>query len=509
MTSRRIWRLAGVAFTALFYSNTLAAELAIVPEQTFAGPDLFNANCAVCHGEELQGAPQGTPLIGRELTGGESMDALRASISAGSPDKGMPAWSSTLDAEAVKTLAMFIIEYRNGWSGLNMLGELEIDESPIDTQQHRLRLEPLARGLDPKPYSIAVMPDGTVIVTEKMYGLRTITPEGEVSALVKGTPRTHADVFATAEEGSVEFGAGWVLDVALHPDFESNGWVYLHYTERCATCGDVIKNDQNVPTSQNVLVRGRIKDGRWVDQETIWKPDIFDHNYYLDVVAGGRIAFDPEGYVFITVGMRSMDAIQDLASPYGKTHRFRDDGAVPSDNPYVGDPTAYDTIWTVGHRSPQGLAFNPRTRELWGTEHGPRGGDELNRLLPGRNYGWPLFSAGQNYDGSVVAHGRTASELELADTEQPTVGWTPSIAISNLLVYDGAAFPGWRGDFLIGSLKASDLYRVRFGESGVVEQETVVENIGRIRDLDVDRDGVVYLLVEHASGTQIVKVVPD
>jgi glucose/arabinose dehydrogenase len=159
----------------------------------------------------------------------------------------------------------------------------------------------------------------------------------------------------------------------------------------------------------------------------------------------------------------------------------------------------------LGHRSPQGLFFDVPTRLLYETEHGPRGGDEINVLRPGKNYGWPLFSSGQNYDGTEVAHGRTVSELELQDTEQPVVDWVPSPAISNLTVYRGDAFPNWRGQMLVGSLKASNLYRL---EAQNESQEIMVPNLARIRDIDVDRAGLVYLLLEHASGGQIVRLKP-
>ena len=185
---------------------------------------------------------------------------------------------------------------------------------------------------------------------------------------------------------------------------------------------------------------------------------------------------------------------------------MHDDGRVPSDNPFVEVDGAYPTIWTVGHRSPQGLAYDASSRQVWGTEHGPRGGDEINLLTPGGNFGWPLFSGGQNYDGTQVGYGRASSELEFADTVQPTVEFTPSIAISNLVVYQGAMFARWRGDFLVGSLKATDLFRIRLDDGQIVEQEILLKDVGRIRDIDVSASGAVYLLLEHRSGGQIVRM---
>jgi len=484
-----------------------AAEEIVVEDDFVSGDDTFQEHCAVCHGEQMQGAPQGTLLVGQSLVHGDSMQSLTASIANGFPDKGMPAWADILQAWEINTLALLIRENREGWSDQNFVKNLEFPTEPIRTQMHSYRIERVIDGLDRRPYSITVLPDGMIVVSEKMRGLRVISPEGKKSELIVGTPETHSDVF-TIGGGGVEFGMGWLLDVEAHPDYDKNGWIYLHYTERCTTCGGVVSVD-NPPKSRNVLVRGRIEDGRWIDQETIWKPAIFDFNYYLDVVAGGRIAFDPDGFVFITVGMRAMDTPQDLRSPYGKTHRVHDDGRIPTDNPFINDAKALDTIWTYGHRSPQGLAFDAVSGQLWGTEHGPRGGDEINLLLPGRNYGWPLFSRGQNYDGTEVAWGREESEIELGDIEQPVVDWTPSPAISNLVMYEGDAFPGWRGQFLVGSLKASDLYRVKIVDNKFAEQEVLVDNLARIRDIDVDKNGLIYLLLEHDSGGQIVRLIPD
>jgi glucose/arabinose dehydrogenase len=259
----------------------------------------------------------------------------------------------------------------------------------------------------------------------------------------------------------------------------------------------------------NRLIRGRIRDGQWVDEQVLWQADIAHYTPFTDVAAGGRIAFDPDGFVFFSVGMKSMDGIQDLASPHGKIHRLHDDGRVPADNPFVDVPGADKTVWTYGHRSPQGLEFDPVSRRLWGTEHGPRGGDEVNLLLPGRNYGWPLHSLGQNYDGTKVAWGKAQGvEIELEDIEQPVVDLTPSPAVSIFVIYDGESFPGWRGDFVVGSLKAADVYRMRFAEGRLVAREMLIENLARIRDLEVGPAGELYLLLEHASGGQVVRVVP-
>ena len=460
-------------------------------------------HCAVCHGESLEGTVQGVALVGRDISGGDSVDALSTAIANGKTERGMPAWRSILDEQAIKSLALMIAERRAGGFFFGLGDEPTLPSQPVQTRWHAFSVEPVAHGLDPRPFSIAVRADGSILVTESMRGLRIVSPAGEVSDLVPGTPMMDLDDPALAEEGGF-IGAGWLMDVALHPDFAKNKWIYLHHTQRCSRCAQ----ETNPLTSRNVLVRGRIRDGTWVDEETVWQAPAFDASVWGDAVAGGRIAFDDNGYVFITVGMRSMHGIQDLSTAYGKTHRLHDDGRIPSDNPFFGVPGALDTIWTYGHRSPQGLVYDPQTRNAWNTEHGPRGGDELNRLLPGRNYGWPLFSDGLNYDGTEVAWGRAQSEIELENTEPAVKSWLPSIAVSNLVVYEGAAFPEWQGDFLIGSLKASDLVRVEIEDGRVAGEELLVKDLGRIRDFDVDERGWIYILLEHQTGGRIVRLKP-
>ena len=236
---------------------------------------------------------------------------------------------------------------------------------------------------------------------------------------------------------------------------------------------------------------------------------ISDYAASSDVAAGGRIAFDPEGYVFMSIGMQSIAGIQDLSSAHGKVLRLHDDGRVPTDNPYVEDPEAISAIWTYGHRSPQGLEFNAHTRELWETEHGPRGGDEVNLLVPGHNYGWPLFSKGQNYDGTKVEWGKTLGiETELHEVDQPMVDLTPSPAVSSFIFYEGDAFPGWQNSIIVGSLKAADVYRMELVDNKLVHQETLINDLARIRDIEIGTHGELLLLLEHAGGGQIVRIVP-
>ncbi len=217
--------------------------------------------------------------------------------------------------------------------------------------------------------------------------------------------------------------------------------------------------------------------------------------------------------MFVSVGIKGLGnyvGIQDLSTPYGKIHRVHDDGRIPADNPFVGRSGALASIWTYGHRSPQGLEFEPRARQLWGTEMGPRGGDELNLLHPGRNFGWPLYSKGVDYDGTPVEYWKDLGiEFDLAAIEQPVVDMTPSPAISSLVIYRGQSFPGWQGQFLVGSLKATELYRIEIEDGLLVDSEILLKDLARIRDIEVAPDGSVLLLLEHSVDSRIVRLVPE
>ena len=264
--------------------------------------------------------------------------------------------------------------------------------------------------------------------------------------------------------------------------------------------------------SMNKVVRGRIEGDQWVDQKTIIEFDKASYQIGSDIGAGGRVAFDYEGHLFFSIGARSpntMSGVQDLALPWGKVHRVNLDGSIPEDNPYVGDDNALDSIWSRGHRSPQGLETNPLSGELWGTEHGPRGGDELNIIESGGNYGWPFHSLGINYSGSEVNFGRDELEFfRIEDIEMPIVDFTPSPAVSSFIFYQGDAFPEWKNDVLMGTLKSRELFRISIDGRRAIEQEIVLDDFARVRDIESGVDGEIFLLLEHIEGSQIARLMP-
>jgi aldose sugar dehydrogenase len=480
------------------------------PQDPFGGP--YAEVCSVCHGDKLQGAAQGPPLAGVALKHGDSMDQLVRSIADGSPQTNMPAWSKTMPDIQIRMLATYIAEKRAGFSytDFNVGEPPPIPAAPVRSELLGFRIETVATGIDRLPYSIAPLPDGRILVTEKTRGLRIVSADGKLSELVRGTPKVFDDGFV-APGLKIVYGMGYLLDVAPHPDYAKNGWIYLHYTDRCSDCNELSRKIKR-PVSMNMLVRGRIRNGEWVDQQTIWRTDIENYTAMPDMAAGGRITFDGKGHVFISIGIKGgseFAGVQDLSLPYGKIHRVNDDGSIPRDNPFVKVPGRLPSIWTYGHRSPEGLEFNRKTGKLWETEMGQRGGDEVNLLLPGRNYGWPLVSKGVTYEGTPVQYGKQLGiEPDLNRIEQPKVDLTPTPAVSSFVFYDGKAFPKWRQNMLVGTLKATELYRMVVKGDQVVHRELLLKGLGRIRDIAVGPDGLVYLLLEHAAGGRIVRLVP-
>lgn len=468
---------------------------------------LYADNCGHCHGNELQGTDRGVALVATELRGGDSVSALQESIKNSHPEFGRPAFVGALTDLQIKGLAVYIGERRLGqrFTKFQFDRDVDIPVGVLSSQEHDFVFETVIDGLDPLIFSIEPLPDGSLLVTEKERGLSIVSADGVQSELIEGTPETGGSF----DIMGVQYGTGWLLDVAIHPDYENNRWVYLHYTD---LCGD--RCDSPLPYSMNRLDRGRIVDGKWVDVETIWQAPVEFYAPTPDTGAGGRIAFDDSGHVYISVGIKSSDGTadatpQDLAMPYGKIYRIRDDGAIPLDNPFVTGDFVRKTIWTYGHRSPQGLEWNPLRGRIWNSEMGPRGGDELNELLPGKNYGWPFYSLGLEYAGThVERHKLKAQEFDTSEVEQTLVDITPSPGISSFSIYAGDAFPRWQGNVLIGSLKGSSLFRMVFDGSNLIHRETLIKDLARIRDVEIGFDGLVYLLLENEAGSTIVRLVP-
>ena len=472
---------------------------------------VYLEHCAVCHGDEMQGTAQGAALVGAPLKAGDSVKDLIASISNGVPVRGMPAWRDVLSGQHIQNLAIFIAEQRENlvYKDFMELAELNIPNDVIESEHHSFEIDVVAEAISPVVYSIEPLPDGRILVTERTLGL-SILEKGKELVRVDGLPKIYDDVVIG---GLVGAGQGQLLEVKLHPDYEENGWIYLTYGDRCSGCNQRSEESGN-DVSMIKVIRGRLNGTRWVDQQEIWSADKKHYTSSPEASAGARLAFDDQGFLFLTVGELNTpglaeDGVQDLDKPYGKIFRVRADGGMPSDNPFVENESALPGIWSVGHRSPQGLAWDSARNQLWSTEHGPRGGDEINLIRAGENYGWPLVSNGSYYDGTKVDFGPVLGiEFDPDELTYPEVDFTPSPAISSLLVYKGSSFPKWQGDLIVATLKAEKLMRVRPLASGGYATETIIDKIARIRDVEHANDGGILLLLEHISGAVVVKLRP-
>ena len=334
----------------------------------------------------------------------------------------------------------------------------------FQSEEHTFRVVTITNGLD-HPWGLAFLPDGRMLVTERPGRLRTVTA-GRLEP-VAGTPRVQAH------------GQGGLLDVALHPGFRENGWVYLSYAAGTRR------------STGTEVARGRLRGGRLEDVEVLFRalPKSSGGRHF-----GSRLRFAPDGHLFVSLGDRGeRHRAQDPGDHAGSIIRLRDDGSIPPDNPWVGVDGARPEIYTVGNRNVQGLAFHPRTGALWAHEHGPRGGDEVNAVRAGVNYGWPFISHGREYATGLPVGDGTHRE----GMAQPAYQWTPSIAPSGLAIYDGDRFPGWRGNLFAGALRFRLLARLVLDGERVVHEERLIEDrYGRIRDVRAGPDGLLYLLTD-------------
>lgn len=361
-----------------------------------------------------------------------------------------------------------------------------VADSVYRTAFHDLRIDTVVPELV-RPFSMAFTPDGDLLVTERPGRLRIVRDGGLVATPVEGLPEIVA--LGSGARSMNGFEQAGLRDVALHPDFISNRLLYLSYTKPGADSLGAI-----------AIARGRFENDRLTDVEELFVADAFGNGSDRASMWGGRLALDGEGYLFMTVGDRqwpstgdlSAHPAQNLLNHNGTTIRLHDDGRIPEDNPFVGRSDAHPEIWTWGHRNAQGMAVHPQTGDVWQNEHGPQGGDELNLIRPGLNYGWPVVGFGVNYRTGLAIHEGTLME----GMEPPVHVWVPSIGVSGLMFYGGDAFPEWRGDMLVGGLSGQRLVRLRLEDGQVVGRETVLHGIGRVRDVQQGPDGFIYLAMD-------------
>lgn len=347
----------------------------------------------------------------------------------------------------------------------------------FSSRHHRMKLTVVADGLE-NPWALAFLPDGDILVSERPGRLRIIRDGILLPNPVQGLPQIRAT------------GQGGLLDLLPHPDFATNHLLYFSYAANF---------DGGVTTH---VARGQLHDGALKDVDVLFRAEPASSGR---VHFGSRLCFDKKGYLYVSVGERGqMHRAQKLDDHAGKIIRIHDDGRVPEDNPFVGRSDARPEIFSFGHRNPQGMAVHPQTGEIWAHEHGPRGGDEINLIRSGANYGWPVVSLGIDYTGFNIGEGLQ----HMPGMDDPLHHWTPSIAPSGMAFYTGKSFPRWQGDLFVGALAHRHLARLKLAGMIVVEEERLLEDFGkRIRDVRVGPDGNLWLLTDHDPG-QLLRLEP-
>lgn len=446
--------------------------------QAQQGEVIYKSYCAGCHGANLQGNTAGA-LIKTEWTYGREKGSIIRNIRFGIPETEMIGWSTVLKDEEIRAVADYIVASQ---------------ETPIDvalpvpdeirTKDYLLKIETIvSEGLE-TPWSIEFVDVNHAFITERGGRIRRMENGMLLAEPIAGTPPTF------------EHKTGGYMDLALDPDYENNGWVYLSYSE---ARGNPV--DENTP-AMTMIVRGKIENGIWQEQQTLFK--VADSLLVRDGNRWGcRFLFDRKGYLYFSIG--DMDRALDSQNPQratGKVFRINRDGSIPPDNPYVDTPGALAAIFSMGNRNVQGISMHPETGEIWATEHGPMGGDELNILTRGANYGWPLTTYGVDYDGTIVSE-----KTDMPGMEQPVIHWTPSIGVCPAEFNPGSLFVRWKGNLFVGALAYEELRRLVIDENNQVsEQEMILKGYGRVRDIKTAPDGSMYVVLN--SPDKIIRISP-
>ncbi len=459
---------------------------------------LFTENCAPCHGTGIEGGRVHT-LFDDKLTHATDDESIASIVANGIPNTEMVAFKTALNDQQIWQLVAYV---RTQTASLKEKPQLVVDPQGqvIKSEKQTFKIDVVARNLE-TPWGAAFLPDGRILVTERPGRLRIIEKGVLLPEPIKGTPKVW------------EKQDGGLLDVAAHPQYAKNGWIYLAYSETLpgdtppppAPAGAAPAAPAEPPAagrqgggrgqggppdppSMTVVVRGKIsKNHEWTDEQVIFRAD---PKYYSSTNAhyGSRFTFDRQNHLFFTIGEKNnMVHAQDLTDPLGKIHRVNDDGTVPKDNPFVNREGAVPTIWSYGHRHPQGLAWDSVSGKLWESEHGPQGGDEINIIEPGHNYGWGVVTMG-------IQPGIT--KRSEAGMDQPVVYYTPTIAPSGMSFYPGTKYPGWKNNLFVGGLGGQQLRRLEVEGDKVTHQEVVFNQFGRIRDVVVGPDGYLYVLMQ-------------
>jgi glucose/arabinose dehydrogenase len=366
-------------------------------------------------------------------------------------------------------------------SSLTKAGDIQNwDDSVEKTKKETFRVETFIEGFD-IPWGMVFLPNQNLIVSDRNGSLWLVDYKEKSKNQISGVPNVRYK------------GQGGLLDVEIHPDFINNNYIYIGFT-------DYLNSKKNRTFTS--IIRARLKNISLTDQKIIYKADdtFYDNS---TIHYGTRIVFDDKGFLYFSIGDRGKrNQAQLLEYPNGKIHRLNADGSIPSDNPFFENNNAIKSIWTYGNRNPQGLAMHPASSILFETEHGPRGGDELNILSSGKNYGWPEITYGKNYSGTTIT-----KYTHKEGMEQPVIHWTPSIAVCGIDFYDGELFNNWKNNLLVSSLKFERLFRLEIDDDDkVIDQEIIYEAGSRIRDVQTGPEGFIYIALEDPG--RIVRFIP-
>lgn len=453
--------LAGMLITALVITGFTS-----VPDQLPRSPRAnYLQYCASCHGENHE------RFAARAWVYGNSLNEVVATLKHGRPAIGMPEFGQAMSDDELKELADYTIR-----QVAQVPDVLPVNFNTADTVRSMdltFILEEVAGGMK-IPWGMDFLPDGTMLVTDKGGKLYQVKSGQQTE--IEGVPAV------------VVRGQGGLLEVRVHPRFRKNKWIYLSFAD--GPSADKINT---------TIVRAELNKSKLTNIKTIFHatPDSNSGVHF-----GCRMFFDTDGYLFFGIGERgTMQNAQDLTNHSGKIHRIYDDGRIPADNPFVATQGAMPSIWSYGHRNPQGLYYEPATGLVWENEHGPKGGDELNLIRKGLNYGWPLVSYGINYNGTIITN-----DTARAGMEPPFHYWTPSIGPSSLTRVSSDRYPAWKGDFLSGSLSFEYLERTLMKNNRVVGREKLMPRIGRVRNVVQGPDGYLYVAVEGIG--KVFKIVP-
>jgi len=336
------------------------------------------------------------------------------------------------------------------------------------------KIDTLYKGFK-NPWGMVWLPDGRMLVTEKAGEILVFRDGKYTGEKLSGVPAV------------VDGGQGGLLDIKLHPDYDKNKWIYISYSKP-------VKGG-----STTTITRFKLDGNNIVEKQELYEAKPYlDADYHF----GSRIIFDKDNYLFFSSGERgTMKKVWELDNDHGKIHRLNDDGTVPDDNPFVKTAGAHPSIWSYGHRNPQGLIYDKENNRIWGIEHGPRGGDELNLIEKGKNYGWPLTCYGINYDGTVLT-----DKKEMPGVTNPTHYWVPSIAPCGSMIVTSEKYPDWKGNLLIGALALKHIARVQLNGTTYVSEEKLLNNVARFRNIAEGPDGYIYAITEGPG--MLLRIVP-